>query len=113
MANAAMGDIEQAISDFSEAIRIDPECLHGWQNRSIAYNANGNIDEAQADLKRAREMGYAGPGTAGGWFLSLLLWVLDNINRSFFTEREEVWVFMDSHPLLLTISSESGLAMFL
>ena len=46
------GDIDRAIADFSEAIRLDPNDAMAFNNRGIAYSDKGDHDRAIADLSR-------------------------------------------------------------
>lgn len=44
------GDIDRAISDYNEAIRIDPKYANPYYNRGLAYLKNGDNDRAIADF---------------------------------------------------------------
>lgn len=44
------GDYDRAISDFSEAIRIDPKYALAWQHRGAALLRRNEVDRAIADL---------------------------------------------------------------
>jgi tetratricopeptide (TPR) repeat protein len=50
------GDYDRAISDFNEAIRLDPEFSIAFGQRGIAYSLKGNRARALADLKTAVEL---------------------------------------------------------
>ena len=43
----------QAVSDFNEAIRLNPENSHVYYNRGNAYSSKGQYDEAIADYNEA------------------------------------------------------------
>lgn len=47
------GDLEGALRDFNEAIRIDPSAGDGWYNRGVIYRKKGLRDLAIADFRRA------------------------------------------------------------
>jgi tetratricopeptide (TPR) repeat protein len=49
--------MDQALADYTEAIRLDPDDPGGYENRAKAYRALGDDGRAEADEKRARELG--------------------------------------------------------
>jgi tetratricopeptide (TPR) repeat protein len=53
-------DYEKAISDYSEAIRLDPDYSQGqaYYKRGLAYKALGKNAESQADFDKAKHLGY-------------------------------------------------------
>ena len=44
---------DQAISDFTMAIRLDPKCALAYYNRHLAYQSKGDYLKAIADLTAA------------------------------------------------------------
>ena len=50
-------DYDKAIADSSKAIEINPQIAIGYINRAIAYRATGKNDLADADEKKAKELG--------------------------------------------------------
>jgi tetratricopeptide (TPR) repeat protein len=56
------GDVDRAIADFSEAIRIDPEFPNWRYARGIEYANKGEFDRAVADFSEAIRLR---PNTAG------------------------------------------------
>jgi tetratricopeptide (TPR) repeat protein len=40
-----------AITDYNQAIRIDPNYASAYNNRAIAYYGKGDLDQAIADLE--------------------------------------------------------------
>jgi lipoprotein NlpI len=52
-AHHATGDIESAIADYSEAIRLDPKGAAAFNNRGSAYSDKGDLDRAIADYNEA------------------------------------------------------------
>src|SRR6266702_2102574 len=46
-------DLDRAIADFSEAIRIDPSYATAYDNRASAWHAKKNYQRAVADYTRA------------------------------------------------------------
>ena len=50
------GDYDQAIKDFSEAIKLDPGWAFPWRNRGDAYRKLGNEAKAKADFLKAEEL---------------------------------------------------------
>ena len=51
-----MGDIKDAISDFTKAIILTPEDYGPYSNRGIAYSALGDLDKAIKDFDKALEL---------------------------------------------------------
>jgi tetratricopeptide (TPR) repeat protein len=47
------GDVDRAIADFSEAIKLDPILARAYHNRGIAYRAKGDLSRAVADQEVA------------------------------------------------------------
>jgi tetratricopeptide (TPR) repeat protein len=42
----ANGDLDRAIADYNEAIRLDPESAQAYVNRGNSYHVNGDLDRA-------------------------------------------------------------------
>ena len=53
IAYATKGDLDRAIADFSEAIRLDPKDAHAYNNRGSAYENKGDHDRAITDYDEA------------------------------------------------------------
>jgi tetratricopeptide (TPR) repeat protein len=51
-------DFNRAIADFTEAIRLKPDCAEAYYCRGTAYGMQGEKDKADADLAEARRLGY-------------------------------------------------------
>ena len=49
----AKGDIDRAVADFNEAIRLDPQNASFYINRGNAYETKGDLDLAIADFDEA------------------------------------------------------------
>ena len=49
-----------AIIDLNKAIQIDPNNFVYYNDRGFAYQEIGDNARAQADFKRAKELGYNG-----------------------------------------------------
>src|SRR5262249_52469024 len=47
------GDLDRAIADYSEAIRLNPKLATAYYNRGIAWRAKGDLDRAIADYSEA------------------------------------------------------------
>ncbi len=47
------GDLDSAIANFSEAIRLDPKLVTAYNARGLAYRGKGNYDKAIADFSDA------------------------------------------------------------
>ena len=52
-AHYAKGDYDHAITNYSEAIRLDPNDHSAYDNRGSAYSHKGDLDRAIADYERA------------------------------------------------------------
>lgn len=49
-------DFDNAITDYTNAIELDPEYADAYNHRGIAYLSNGDIDNAIADYTKAIEL---------------------------------------------------------
>lgn len=58
---AAKGDLDAAIADYSEAIRINPDFGDAFCNRGMARQAKDDIDGALADYDQAIRLQPADP----------------------------------------------------
>lgn len=58
-AYAGLGEVEKAISDFSQAIRLESSSAGALVNRGLLYLDMGKSDEAISDATRAIEIGAA------------------------------------------------------
>ena len=47
------GDYDRAISDFTQAIRLDPNSATAYNNRGLTYDTKGDYDKALADYTQA------------------------------------------------------------
>jgi tetratricopeptide (TPR) repeat protein len=54
------GKIPEAITDFDEAIRLNPNYGRAYYNRALAYQKQGHSDKAKADFAEARRLGVTG-----------------------------------------------------
>ena len=50
------GDVDRAIADYTEAIRLDPKFALAYNNRGNAYKAKGNSGRARADFDQANAL---------------------------------------------------------
>ena len=46
-------DLDRALADFDQAVRLDPNYANAFNNRGIAWQAKGNLDRAIADHSEA------------------------------------------------------------
>jgi tetratricopeptide (TPR) repeat protein len=46
-------DLDRALADYSQAVRLDPNYANAFNNRGIAWQANGDLDRAIADHSEA------------------------------------------------------------
>ena len=49
---------DKAIADYTEAIRLDPNYVKAYHLRGLIYRMKGEQAKAEADLARAKELGY-------------------------------------------------------
>jgi tetratricopeptide (TPR) repeat protein len=49
---------EQAIQNYGEAIRLEPQVGEGYHYRGLAYEEMGKTKEAERDFAKAKELGY-------------------------------------------------------
>ena len=55
-AYAAQGDYDQAIADYTEAIKLKPKDASAYNNRGYAYDQQGDYDQAIKDYDQAIEL---------------------------------------------------------
>jgi tetratricopeptide (TPR) repeat protein len=51
------GDVDRAIADFTEAIRLQPRFTMAYASRGSAYEAKSECDRAAADYSEAVRLG--------------------------------------------------------
>jgi lipoprotein NlpI len=49
MGYTSSGDLDRAIAEYDEAIRLDPNLAAAYNNRGVTYGAQGKFDRAVAD----------------------------------------------------------------
>jgi len=57
-ANLQLGKVDLAIDDYNVAMELDPKDADLYYNRAIIYLANGEKAKAEADIKKAAQMGH-------------------------------------------------------
>jgi tetratricopeptide (TPR) repeat protein len=50
------GQLDQAISDFTKALEINPRLAEAYYNRGIVYSEKGQLDQAISDFTKALEI---------------------------------------------------------
>jgi len=50
--------VDLAIDDYNVAMELDPKDADLYYNRAIIYLANGEKAKAEADIKKAAQMGH-------------------------------------------------------
>ena len=61
LSHAEKGDHDQAIADYTEAIRLDPKIAAAYYNRAISYAEKGDHDQAIADCTEAIRLNQTQP----------------------------------------------------
>ncbi|OGK10573.1 MAG: hypothetical protein A2W80_18870 [Candidatus Riflebacteria bacterium GWC2_50_8] len=56
MAHLKLEHFDEAISDFTQAIAINPREMAAYSSRSIAYEKIGRHEDAQSDIRKAEEL---------------------------------------------------------
>jgi tetratricopeptide (TPR) repeat protein len=69
----ALGQYEKAVSNASEALRIDPKDIFAYQNLSDAYQRLNRYDESEAVMDKAMANGTSGPADEIGRFQIALM----------------------------------------
>jgi tetratricopeptide (TPR) repeat protein len=49
----AKGDLDRAIADYDEAIRLNPNFANAYKNRAGVWKVKGDLDRATADYNEA------------------------------------------------------------
>ena len=62
IAHERNGDLDQAIRDYSEAIRLRPNYHQAFNNRAVAYRRKGDLDQAIRDYSEAIRLDQDSPG---------------------------------------------------
>jgi tetratricopeptide (TPR) repeat protein len=58
------GDLDRAITDYNDAISIDPKDVYAYSGRGFAYSSKGDLDRAIADANTTIELQ---PDNADNW----------------------------------------------
>ncbi len=53
----AKGDLEGALADYSEAIRIKPDYTNAFYNRAVVFFGKGSYEAAVADFQKYLDTG--------------------------------------------------------
>jgi tetratricopeptide (TPR) repeat protein len=56
-AHRRKGDLQKAIADYTEAIRLEPKLAPVYQERAEVYRALGETNKAARDERKAQELG--------------------------------------------------------
>jgi tetratricopeptide (TPR) repeat protein len=63
-AYADNGDVDRAIADYDQAIRLDPELAAAWYSRGVAWSAKHDKVRTESDSEQAMKLGF-GSGISG------------------------------------------------
>ncbi len=58
VAHCEKGELDAAIADYSEVIRLNPADAYAYYARGGAHSQNGNQAKAEADFAKAKELTY-------------------------------------------------------
>jgi tetratricopeptide (TPR) repeat protein len=58
--NLACGRFPEAVADFTQAIKLDPQCANAYRLRGVAHKNLGETARAEADYTKARQLGFPG-----------------------------------------------------
>jgi len=61
MARRDKGDLDRAVADFDQAIRLDPKNTNAYITRGIAWATEGDLDRAIADNSQVIRQGLVQP----------------------------------------------------
>jgi tetratricopeptide (TPR) repeat protein len=67
-----IGDVDRAITDYTEAIRLDPQVAEYYHQRGVAWMSKEDYDRAIADCNEAIRLA---PESSPNWFLRGTLWI--------------------------------------
>jgi len=59
------GEYEQAVAEYTQAVRLDPNAPNPRVGRALSYRSLGELDSALADERAAKELGGAEQSTWG------------------------------------------------
>jgi tetratricopeptide (TPR) repeat protein len=52
------GQYDQAISDYTKALEIDPKMVAAYVSRGLAYKIKGQYEQGDSDFNKARDLRY-------------------------------------------------------
>ncbi len=61
-AYGAVGDYDKAVTDYTEAIRLNPKYAEAYYGRGWAYSKKGETAKAEDDFAQAKKLGYKPKG---------------------------------------------------
>jgi tetratricopeptide (TPR) repeat protein len=56
VAFARAGDLDAAISDYTQVIQLNADLANAYYNRGLAYRQKGDSQRAEADFAKARQL---------------------------------------------------------
>lgn len=94
------GDYDNAIADFDEAIRLNPDFAAAWSSRGVAWGMKEEFDKTINDLNEAIRLN---PGNASAWSNRGSAWsgkgeqdkAIDDINEAIRLNSEDAIAWMN------------------
>ena len=77
---------DQALSDFTKAVEIDPQCAQAYNNRGWAYVKRGQYDRALSDFNKSTEID---PRFVEAYFCrAIVYFIVQEYDKSFLNVRK-------------------------
>lgn len=82
------GDLDGAIADYSETIRLDPSIIEAWANRGSTWGRKDEHEKAKDDFDKAIDLD---PNYASAWSNRSITWRnMGETDRAFYDSNEAI-----------------------